>query len=62
MEKKRNAYRLLVGKPKRKTPLERSLWRWMDNNNIDLREREREDDVVWTGFVSLTIGTRGGLL
>jgi hypothetical protein len=31
MREKRNAYRMLVGKPERKSPLERSRRRWVDN-------------------------------
>jgi hypothetical protein len=33
---KRNAYRLLVGKPERKRPLGRSRRRWVDNIKLDL--------------------------
>jgi hypothetical protein len=35
---KRNAYRILVGKPERKRPLGRPRRRWEDNIIIDLRE------------------------
>jgi hypothetical protein len=35
---KRNAYRLLVGKPEGKRPLERPRRRWADNIKIDLME------------------------
>jgi hypothetical protein len=35
---KRNAYRILVGKPKEKTPLGRPRRRWEDNIKMDLRE------------------------
>jgi hypothetical protein len=39
MEAKRNACRILVGKPEeRKRPLERPRCRWVDNIKIDLRE------------------------
>jgi hypothetical protein len=37
---KRNAYRLLMGKPEGKRPLERPTRRWVDNIKMDLRERE----------------------
>jgi hypothetical protein len=37
---KRNAYRILVGKPEGKRPLERPGRRWVDNIKMDLRERE----------------------
>jgi hypothetical protein len=33
---KRNAYRILVGKPKRKRPLGRPRYMWVDNIKIDL--------------------------
>jgi hypothetical protein len=36
---KRNAYRLLVGKPVGKRPLGRPRCRWMDNIKMDLRKR-----------------------
>jgi hypothetical protein len=35
---KRNAYRLLVGKPEGKRPLGRPLRRWVDNIKMDLRD------------------------
>jgi hypothetical protein len=37
MEEKRNAYRILVGKPERKRPLPRPRRRWVDNIKIDVR-------------------------
>jgi hypothetical protein len=43
MEEKRNAYRILVGKPKGKRPLGRPRPRWEDNNRMDLRE------IGWSG-------------
>jgi hypothetical protein len=43
MGEKRNAYRILVGKPERKRPLGRPRRRWMDNIKMDLRE------VGWDG-------------
>jgi hypothetical protein len=36
---KRNAYSIVVGKPKGKRSLGRSGLRWMDNIKMDLRER-----------------------
>jgi hypothetical protein len=38
MGEKRNAYRMLVGKPEGKRRLGRSRRRWVDDINIDLRE------------------------
>jgi hypothetical protein len=38
---KRNAYRIMVGKPEVKRPLRRPRCRWVDNIKIDLRERGR---------------------
>jgi hypothetical protein len=37
MEEKRNAYRILVGKPEGKTPLGRPRRRWVNNIKMDLR-------------------------
>jgi hypothetical protein len=60
MGEKRNAYRLLVGRPEGKRPLGRQRRRWMENIKMDLVERE--DWVVWIGLVWLGIGTGGGVL
>jgi hypothetical protein len=38
MEEKRNAYRILVGKPERKRLLGRPRHRWVGNIKINLRE------------------------
>jgi hypothetical protein len=35
---KRNAYRILVGKPEGKKPLGRPRRKWVDNIKMDLRE------------------------
>jgi hypothetical protein len=46
MGEKRNAYRIMVGKPERKRPLGRPRRRWVDNIKIDLGEIEW-DGVDW---------------
>jgi hypothetical protein len=38
MGKKRNAYRILVGKPDGKKPMGRQRRRWGDNRKLDLRD------------------------
>jgi hypothetical protein len=55
----RNVYRVLVGNPEGKRPLERPRRRWEDGIKMDLRE------IGWgvlSGFIWLRIGTVGGLL
>jgi hypothetical protein len=49
MGEKRNAYRLLVGKPEGKRPLGRPRCRWVDNIRTDLGEVEW-GDVDWIGL------------
>jgi hypothetical protein len=49
MEVKRNAYRLLVGKPEGKRPLGRPRLRWVDNIRMDLGE-VGWSDVDWIGL------------
>jgi hypothetical protein len=46
---KRNAHRLLVGKPEGKRPLERPRRRWVDNIRMDLGE-VGWGDVDWIGL------------
>jgi hypothetical protein len=46
---KRNAYRLLVGKPEGKRPLGRLRRRWVDNIRMDLGE-VGWGDVDWIGL------------
>jgi hypothetical protein len=46
---KRNAYRLLVGKPEGKKPLGRPRRRWVDNIKMDLGE-VGWGDVDWIGL------------
>jgi hypothetical protein len=50
MGEKRNAYRLLVGKPEGKRPLGRPRCRWVDNIRMDLGEVGRGGDVGWIGL------------
>jgi hypothetical protein len=53
----RKVYRVLVGKPKGKRPLDRPRRRWEDGISMDLREISWG---VWSGFTCLRIGTGGG--
>jgi hypothetical protein len=55
----RNAYRVLVGKPEGKRPLERLRHRWEDGIKMDLKETGWG---VWSGFTWLRVGTLDGLL
>jgi hypothetical protein len=56
---KRNACRILVGKPEGKRPLGRPWRRWVDNIKMDLRDY---NGLVWTGLTWIRIGTSGELL
>jgi hypothetical protein len=58
MERKRSAYKMLVGKLKKRRPPGRSGCRWEENIEIYLKILEGG----WIGFVSFRIGTNGGLL
>jgi hypothetical protein len=49
MGEKRNAYRLLVGKPEGKRPLGRPRRRWADNIRMDLGEMGW-GDMDWIGL------------
>jgi hypothetical protein len=55
----RNMYRVLMGMPEGKRPLERPRHRWEDVIKMDLRETGWG---VWSGFTWLRIGIIGGLL
>jgi hypothetical protein len=46
---RRNAYRLLVGKPEGRRPLGRTRHMWLDNIRMDLVE-VRWGDVNWIGL------------
>jgi hypothetical protein len=57
--KERNVYRVLVGKPEGKRPLERPRLGWRMGSKWTLG---RLVGGVWSGFTWLRIGTVGGLL
>jgi hypothetical protein len=61
MREKRNAYKLLMGKPEGRRPLGRPRCRWVDNIRMDLGETGW-DGVMWTGLVWFRIGIGGELL
>jgi hypothetical protein len=54
---RRGANRVLVGKPERRKPLERSRHRWEDDINMELQEVRWMGR--WTGLIWLRIGTVG---
>jgi hypothetical protein len=56
----RNVYRVLVGKPEGKRPLEGPRRRCEDGIKMDLTEIGWGG--VWSGFIWLRRGTVGGLL
>jgi hypothetical protein len=62
MGAKRNAYRILVGKPEGKRPLGRSRRRWVDNIKIDLREIDcidlAQDRDQWRAIVNTVMNIR----
>jgi hypothetical protein len=57
MGEKRNAYRLLVGKPVGKRPLGRPRRRWVDNIRMDLG-KVGWGDVDWIGLAQDRNGWR----
>jgi hypothetical protein len=66
-EERRCAYRVLVGRPEGKRPLERPTRRCEDNINMDLREtgidganwiRLAKNSVQWRAFVNKVMNLR----
>jgi hypothetical protein len=49
MREGRSVYRVLVGRPEDKRPLERSRRRWEDNIKMDLREI----GIDWANWIKL---------
>jgi hypothetical protein len=49
MGARRNAYRILVGKPEGEIPLGRPRRRWVDNIKMDLKR----DRMGWYGWIDL---------
>jgi hypothetical protein len=58
MEEKKNAHRLLMGKPEGNRPQDPDVGEWIILGWI----LERWDGVIWTGLVWVRIGTGGELL
>jgi hypothetical protein len=58
MGEKRNAYRLLVGKPEGKRPLGRPRCRWVDNIKTDLNIGLAQDRDKWRALVSAVMNLR----
>jgi hypothetical protein len=61
MGEKRNACKILVGKPEGKRPPGRPRRRWVHNIKMDLIEIGW-DGMEWIGWIWPRIGTSGGLL
>ena len=68
MGEKRGIYRVLVGEPEGKRPLERSRIRWEDNIKLDLKEigcvgmdwiELAEDRDRWRAFLNKVMDLRG---
>jgi hypothetical protein len=53
MREKRNAYRIMMGKPEGKRPLGIPRRRWVDNIKMDLRE------IGWDGIDSIDLAQGG---
>jgi hypothetical protein len=58
MGEKRNACRLLVGKPEGKRPLGRSRRRWVDNIRMDLGQASDQVANHYTDYVTAAVSVR----
>jgi hypothetical protein len=67
MEEGRGVYRVLVGRPESKTPLERPRRRWEDNIKVNLKEigidganwiRLAQDRVQYRAFLNTVMNLR----
>jgi hypothetical protein len=63
----RGVYRVLVGRPEGRRPLERLRHRWEDNIKMDLREigidgvnwiQLAQDRIQWRAFVNMVMNLR----
>jgi hypothetical protein len=69
MGEKRGAYRILVGRPEGRRPLERPRRRWEDNIKMDLQEvgwgmdwiELAQDNDRWRGLVNAVMNLPGSI-